>query len=458
MKKILGLLSSLSLVAIGTTSVVACGYSIGDINDENHLVNHVLRTSLGMLENDNKETIKAKIQELNPGLDANSYKVAKVNKNKTALIAATKKGAYTGAMEVKFNLLGEPIKLEEKVLVGYYNDGKDWVVEGERIPTFEELVETNYNVISIGDFYASKALEMPTFNPKKPEEIKNGIELLHQNDKKAIISMGGALSTKMKFTTDKKEELKAAILNVIDEYKFDGIDINWEIQSTTDRESQQVMTDVLKEIKGERENFIISLSTTPDGLRLATEIGGAPSYIPFFKGLDGYYNWVTPKAYNQFGYDVIIEDAEKRILNWDDKDDTCQVEQSGELKCSITNDNLEHRAEFYYLLTKYATAKYSKKNDYFIIDPDKFVLGVSTHEYVAEGKGAASEDALKKSYELLAKDGIYTKGLMAWTINSDAYDGKIASIPQEGKDPLIIKWDKWTFSKWYKDIYLQEKK
>ncbi|WP_339031133.1 hypothetical protein [Spiroplasma endosymbiont of Cantharis nigra] len=106
-------------------------------------------------------------------------------------------------------------------------------------------------------------------------------------------------------------------------------------------------------------------------------------------------------------------------------------------------------------MTKYLVTKYSRLNDFWLIDLDRFVIGASTNE--PAGRGTAIEESIKKSHKLVSKDGIYTKGLMSWTINSDAYDGKIATIPQgEGKDSLIIKWEKWTFSKWYKDIYLQE--
>ncbi|WP_339021684.1 hypothetical protein [Spiroplasma endosymbiont of Atherix ibis] len=67
---------------------------------------------------------------------------------------------------------------------------------------------------------------------------------------------------------------------------------------------------------------------------------------------------------------------------------------------TIINDDQEHRAEFYYLMTKYMTTTYSKSNDFYLINPDRFVLGDSTNELA--GRGAATEQSIKKSYQWLA--------------------------------------------------------
>ncbi|WP_422397873.1 hypothetical protein [Spiroplasma endosymbiont of Atherix ibis] len=101
--------------------------------------------------------------------------------------------------------------------------------------------------------------------------------------------MGGATGSEMRFRIDQKDELKRTIISVINEYGFDGLDIDWEGSCLSDRISQQVTIDALKEIKDANSNFIITMAPEMPYLKNSTEASGG-SYIPFLKQLDKYYN------------------------------------------------------------------------------------------------------------------------------------------------------------------------
>ncbi|ALD66304.1 glycosyl hydrolase family 18 protein [Spiroplasma cantharicola] len=427
MKKILSLLSSFSIVLAAPIAVVSCGFNMGDVTLKNHLVHHVSKTNLGFIESEDEEIIKLKIKELNSDLKMESIAITNI-KNRIAVISGTEDGIYSGQLQIKFNLKGDQVRLEDRVLVGYYFD---WNGEGQTIPTFEELVKTNYNVINVSFLYSKKNFEMPKYSPQNPEGVKAGIKLLQSKGKKVLISMGGAPSSEMKFRANQKNELKQTILDIVDEYGFDGLDINWAQKALTDSRSQQTTVDALKEIKDENPEFIITMAPEMPYLTNKSENSDKGSYITFLKGLEDYYNWVNPQLYNGRGFGPYIESQEKKKLKI--KEDY------------IANDNEKYRAEFYYLMTKYLTTVYSKQNDYYLIDPDKFVLGAAANEIAASG--AASKDSIKRSYRLLKKDKIYTKGLMSWAINYDAFEGTVNVDGQQ------IYNKKWSFESWYNQTY-----
>ncbi|WP_342274887.1 glycosyl hydrolase family 18 protein [Spiroplasma endosymbiont of Cantharis lateralis] len=427
MRKILTLLSSFSLVATTSTAVVACGFNMGDTSADNHLVHHVLKTNLGFIENEQEDTIKTKIKELNPDLKMESVIIESIKK-RVVVITATDDGVYSGKLQINFNLKGDVVRLEYRVLVGYYFD---WNGEGQTIPTFEQLAETNYNVINVSFFYSKSNYEMPKYLPQNPEEVKAGIKLLQSKGKKVLISMGGSPSSEMKFRSNQKDELKETILDVVDEYGFDGLDINWAQKSLTDKTSQQTTVDALKEIKDENPEFIITMAPEMPYLTNKSDTTGKGSYITFLKGLEGYYNWINPQLYNGRGFGPYIEPEEQKKLKI--KEDY------------IANDNAKYRAEFYYLMTKYLTTKYSPKNDYYLIDADKFVMGASTNEIA--GNGSATKQSIKKSHKLLKKDKVYTRGLMSWAINYDAFEGNININGEKFYNK------NWSFESWYNETY-----
>ncbi|ALD66302.1 glycosyl hydrolase family 18 protein [Spiroplasma cantharicola] len=425
MKKLLSLMSSITLISSCSTTVVSCNFS----NEKNDLNIVITQYNLSEIEDNKELTIINKLKELNSNLDINSIKIENIW-SKGAKVTPSGNGVYTGSKEIRFRLKGAPIESVDKVLVGYYYE---WGGPAQVKPNFDEIANTNYNVIDISFLYSPTAYTMPVFEPWNPTDMKQGIKFLQSKGKKVLISMGGATGSEMRFRSNQKNELKQTILNVVNEYGFDGLDIDWEGSCLADRESQQVTIDALKEIKDENPEFIITMAPEMPYLKNNTEASGG-SYIPFLKQLDKYYNWINPQFYNGWAFGPFVDAEEKERLN---------------LSTSyISNDEVSLRAEFYYLMTKYLTTKYSPQNDFYLIDPDRFVLGASTNE--PAGRGAATEDAIKRSYKLLSEDGIYTKGLMTWAINYDAYEGMIESNGQQ------VYFRKWSFESWFNETHYQE--
>ncbi len=68
------------------------------------------------------------------------------------------------------------------------------------------------------------------------------------------------------------------------------MDIDWEGSCLTDRESQQVTIDALKEIKDENPEFMITMAPEMPYLKNSTDKDKTGSYIPFLRELDDYYD------------------------------------------------------------------------------------------------------------------------------------------------------------------------
>ncbi|AOG60863.1 chitinase [Spiroplasma helicoides] len=317
-----------------------------------------------------------------------------------------------------------------KVLVGYWYD---WGGNYQVKVNFNDIDDA-YNVINLSFLYAQTSNTMPVFQPSNPTEVKNGIKYLHSKNKKVLISMGGQTGESMRFNENQKDELKQTILNVVKEYDLDGIDLDWEGSCLADRTSQKVTSDAIIEIKNEwakdNKHFYITMAPELPYLKESTEASGS-SYVPFFKQLDKYYDWINPQFYNGWAWGPYVEQDEATALGL----------QYGSI---ITNDDYANRGIFYYLVTKYLTYKKSNLNGFYQLDPKRFVIGASTNE--PAGRGAAYEGAINKVYELLKKDNVSIKGLMTWALNYDGYDGPIQNAGQ-------TTWTKWSFAKWFKNTF-----
>ncbi|AHI53054.1 glycosyl hydrolase family 18 protein [Spiroplasma culicicola] len=325
----------------------------------------------------------------------------------------------------------------DKVLVGYWYD---WGGAYQEVPKLEEI-HSSYNVINLSFLYSKEAYQMPVFEYYgiSKEALIAGIEYQHSLGHKVLISMGGATGNKMRFKMNQKDELKQTILKVINEYNLDGLDIDWEGDCLADRESQLVTSQVLKEIKNEwaaeGRNFYITMAPEMPYLKNSTETSGG-SYIPFLKELDDYYDWINPQFYNGWAFGPYVEPTEATNLGLTPY-------------YIVENDNVELRSDFFYLMTKYMTTTYSPKNDFYLIDPERFVMGAATNE--PAGRGAASQESIIESYEMLVEDEIYTKGLMTWALNYDNFEG---TISWDWYSSTYFK--RWSFASWYDQTHGQE--
>lgn len=137
---------------------------------------------------------------------------------------------------------------------------------------------------------------MPAYTLNNPAATKEGIKALQSQGKRVLISMGGATAEHMKFRSDQKDELKAGIKSVINEYGFDGLDIDWESASLNSSESKKLTAQTLKELKDEYKtegkDFIITMAPEFPYLRKNTE---GRNYKEFLDGLNGYYDWINPQ-------------------------------------------------------------------------------------------------------------------------------------------------------------------
>ncbi|WP_339033558.1 glycosyl hydrolase family 18 protein [Spiroplasma endosymbiont of Cantharis rufa] len=397
------------------------------------LAEDLKQTDLGEIKDANTSTILDAVYGKNKNVIKDEIEVKNITTNGAKIKAKAKSDFYKEESEVlitySLKANGEkPKPSNDALLVGYWYEwgGAEQHSNPVDLLNSNELLNSAYNVIDISFLYTWEPYAMPTFEPFSPQSknrIKEGIKSLQNAGKKVILSMGGATGGEMRFRQNQTDQLTATFIKYMDEYGFDGIDIDWEGGTLGHRESQQTTISALKEAKkiqnSKGKEFMITMAPELPYLKYNTEAGSQGSYIPFLKGLDGIYDFINPQYYNGWAFGPFIDQEEKDYL--------------GINKSYISNDDSEYRGEFYYLVTKYLTTKYSSQNDFYEkIPTNKFVLGAATNE--AAGRGAATRESIYKAYVLLENDNIHIRGLMTWAINFDA----VAN---------------WMFEAWFKETW-----
>ncbi|WP_339034898.1 glycosyl hydrolase family 18 protein [Spiroplasma endosymbiont of Cantharis rufa] len=389
--------------------------------------------NLGEIKDANISTILEAVYAKNKNVKKDEVEVKNISTTGATIKAKAKSEFYTEESQVVINFSLEengekPKPSNDALLVGYWYEwgGANQHNNPVDLLNSNELLNSAYNVIDISFLYTWEPYAMPTFeafSPGSETRIKEGIKSLQNAGKKVILSMGGATGGEMRFRQDQTDQLTATFIKYMDDYGFDGIDIDWEGGALGDRESQQTTISALKEAKkiqnSKGKEFMITMAPELPYLKYNTEGGNQGSYIPFLKGLDGLYDFINPQYYNGWAFGPFVDEEEKNYL--------------GISNSYISNDEIEYRGEFYYLVTKYLTTKYSAQNDFYEkIPTNKFVLGAATNE--PAGRGAATRESIYKSYVLLENDNIHIRGLMTWAINYDAVSN-------------------WMFETWFKETW-----
>ncbi|AUB31339.1 glycosyl hydrolase family 18 protein [Spiroplasma floricola] len=383
-----------------------------------NLSEHIKTSELGELKDAKTITILEELKNKNKDLHVDEVEVKNITSSSAIIKTISNSKHYNQSqVEVKFYLKDnaeKPKPSNEALLVGYWYEwgGANQHNDPVKLLESSELLNSAYNVIDVSFLYTWEPYAMPTFDPFSPQSksrIIDAIKKLQNAGKKVILSMGGATGGEMRFKSDQVDQLTATFVKYMDEYNFDGIDIDWEGGVLGDRQSQQTTISALKKAKeiqnSKGKEFLITMAPELPYLKYNTEAGSQGSYIPFLKGLEGIYDFINPQYYNGWAFGPFVDQEEKDYL--------------GINTSYISNDDVEYRGEFYYLVTKYLTTKKSAQNDFYEkIPTNKFVLGAATNE--PAGRGAATRESIYNAHVLLENDNIYIRGLMTWAINYDA--------------------------------------
>ena len=117
------------------------------------------------------------------------------------------------------------------------------------------------------------------------QEFRAGVELLKNQGRVVLISLGGAHQG-ISITTADKQRFKDEILRVVNQYGFMGIDISLVGASITAAENRTIIPTVLREIKdsfhSQGRPFFITLAPEFHALR-----GYDALYKPYMIDLEG---------------------------------------------------------------------------------------------------------------------------------------------------------------------------
>ncbi|AHI53109.1 hypothetical protein [Spiroplasma culicicola] len=124
-------------------------------------------------------------------------------------------------------------------------------------------------------------------------------------DIKYTASIGGSSADRMIFKWNQKDEVKQSIeTNLIERYQLNGIDLNLAGKAIHDKTTKAVFSQVLREIKLEHwikgEEFLISLTTTFDGLKKSNYDIKGMTYWDLIDSFNGYSDTIAPSTFNIF--------------------------------------------------------------------------------------------------------------------------------------------------------------
>ncbi|WP_339021683.1 hypothetical protein [Spiroplasma endosymbiont of Atherix ibis] len=128
------------------------------------------------IQNNSESTILKAVKLKNNNLKTEYVQVTNITKI-SAVITSKNDNYYIGSVTVNFAISDKKNTEQiDKVLVGYYYD---WGGAGQVKPSFDQLANTNYNVIDVSFLYSKSAYVMPVYEPVNANEVKQGIKLLH---------------------------------------------------------------------------------------------------------------------------------------------------------------------------------------------------------------------------------------------------------------------------------------
>jgi chitinase len=284
----------------------------------------------------------------------------------------------------------------QNLLVGYWQNWASTPGQGCQGGRFAEFalsdIDPAYNVIVVAFM---KGAGIPTFEPYigSPEEFRRQIGILNGQGRAVLISLGGANA---QIELRRGEELLFAyeIIRLVENYGFDGLDIDLEHTALTAADNPTVIPAALRMVKDYYKDqglhFIISMA--PEFPNLVST-GSYQPYLPYLRELDGYYDFIAPQYYNQGGAGV-------------------EVDGIGTLRA---NDDATREDFLYYLTDSLVTGT----RGYTQIPHDKFAIGLPSNPDAAHNGYVVDPQSAIRALARLERAGHPIRGLMTWSASWD---------------------------------------
>ncbi|QHX36848.1 hypothetical protein [Spiroplasma sp. BIUS-1] len=137
---------------------------------------------------------------------------------------------------------------------------------------------------------------------KKRRETNGSSKEGFGKDPKIITSLGGATADRMMWKWNQKNQLKNKLKEVLDTFGLDGLEIALSGRTLYNRESQETLSQAVKEIMVENwlqgKDFYLSISTRIPWLLKSATAMNKPSVVPFIESMDGWFNDISIITYN----------------------------------------------------------------------------------------------------------------------------------------------------------------
>ncbi|AGR41444.1 lipoprotein [Spiroplasma taiwanense] len=350
MKKLLSLLAVTSLVATSTTSVIACSdntildlsslnwkWDLGnfEVNDDEiinqkYIIKKLAEINKISIENESDieklvniyfdfSSITLLNSTIQPREDEIMQYTAKISSNLNSKIVKRNQTITFKAKVSDIIKAKSPIEYTEHNISGYWYQWET-KIESKTLSAEDTLLvnlkDSSYSIINLAYLLSTKNYDTNLDLWLTKENI-DYLNTRNKNidQKKYIAFFGGATGDRMLFSWDQKNDLKISLKEKIDTLNLDGIDLAISGQTLYNRESQETISQAIREVMIEKwlenKNFYLTLSPKLQYLFLKDYERNSASYIPFIESLQGWYEDINVLITNIFRtkYSIIAKET-----------------------------------------------------------------------------------------------------------------------------------------------------
>lgn len=304
--------------------------------------------------------------------------------------------------------------LPSNIIVGYWHNFKN----NSNIVTKLRDVNPEWDVINVSFMMTNGDRHTAIFEPDKDvypgtleeriEEFKSDVKYLQSQGKHVCISLGGETGSISLPNDAAKDTFLETSMAILEEYGFDGFDVDLEGSSVTMSSGDTVdncsspiqvyLVEILHKIKAHfGDDFIISMAPEHPYVQGGAIGWGSPwgAYLPFLNNCRDILTYIHPQYYNNgIAYDT-----------------------ADGYNCSGFNANS------YVVLSEMLINGFDTAQGHFDgLRPDQVAIGVPCGPGAA-GTGIASISEYQEAFKTLLQKYPDFRGMMTWSTNWDEHQG-----------------------------------